>query len=47
MLVLVCNVGSTSLKYKLFNMPDPSIMAEAKIERVGARIVPFFTIKII
>ena len=36
MLILVCNVGSTSLKYKLFNMPDPSIMVEAKIERVGS-----------
>ena len=37
MLILVCNVGSTSLKYKLFNMPDTSIMVEAKIERVGSR----------
>jgi acetate kinase len=36
MLVLVCNVGSTSLKYKLFNMPKTDIMAEAKIERVGS-----------
>lgn len=36
MLALVCNVGSTSLKYKLFNMPDTAIMVEAKIERVGS-----------
>lgn len=36
MLILVCNVGSTSLKYKLFNMPDTSILVEAKIERVGS-----------
>ncbi|MHB1316073.1 MAG: acetate/propionate family kinase [Christensenellales bacterium] len=36
MLVLVCNVGSTSLKYKLFDMPSPRILAEAKIERVGS-----------
>jgi len=36
MLVLVCNVGSTSLKYKLFNMPDTSIIVEGKIERVGS-----------
>ena len=36
MLVLVCNVGSTSLKYKLFNMPSTEIMVEAKIERVGS-----------
>ncbi len=35
MLVLVCNVGSTSLKYKLFNMPDTTILVDAKIERVG------------
>ena len=37
MLVLVCNVGSTSLKYKLFNMPNTNIRVEAKIERVGSR----------
>jgi acetate kinase len=36
MLVLVCNVGSTSLKYKLFNMPKTEIIVEAKIERVGS-----------
>ena len=35
MLILVCNVGSTSLKYKLFNMPDEAILVEAKTERVG------------
>lgn len=35
MLILVCNVGSTSLKYKLFNMPCTDILVEAKTERVG------------
>ena len=35
MLILVCNAGSTSLKYKLFNMPSPEILVEAKTERVG------------
>ena len=35
MLILVCNVGSTSLKYKLFNMPSTEILVEAKTERVG------------
>ena len=35
MLILVCNVGSTSLKYKLFNMPSTDILLEAKTERVG------------
>jgi len=42
-LILVCNVGSTSLKYKLFNMPDTSIMVEAKIERVGSQDSAIFT----
>jgi len=35
MMVLVCNVGSTSLKFKLFEMPSELLVAEAKIERVG------------
>ena len=35
MLILVCNVGSTSLKYKLFDMPCTDILVEAKTERVG------------
>lgn len=35
MLILVCNVGSTSLKYKLFNMPAAELLAEGKTERVG------------
>ena len=35
MLILVCNAGSTSLKYKLFNMPDDRILVEGKVERVG------------
>ena len=35
MLILVCNVGSTSLKYKLFDMPAAEVLAEGKTERVG------------
>lgn len=35
MLILVCNVGSTSLKYKLFQMPSDEILVEGKTERVG------------
>lgn len=35
MLILVCNAGSTSLKYKLFNMPDETILAEGREERIG------------
>ncbi|HHY14262.1 MAG TPA: acetate/propionate family kinase [Thermoanaerobacterales bacterium] len=34
--VLVCNPGSTSLKYKLFQMDDEQILAEGRIERVGS-----------
>ena len=35
MLILVCNAGSTSLKYKLFDMPSGVVLAEGKTERVG------------
>ena len=35
MKVLVCNVGSTSLKFKLFDMPGDVVLAEGKVERVG------------
>ena len=35
MLILICNVGSTSLKYKLFDMPSAEVLAEGKTERVG------------
>ena len=35
MLILVCNVGSTSLKYKLFDMPSTDVIAECRTERVG------------
>lgn len=35
MKVLVSNVGSTSLKFKLFEMPEERVLCEAKVERVG------------
>ena len=35
MYLLVCNVGSTSLKFKLYDMPGTVPLAESKIERVG------------
>jgi acetate kinase len=35
--ILVCNVGSTSLKFKLFKMPDEITLAVGKVERVGDR----------
>lgn len=35
--VLVCNVGSTSLKLKLYKMPDCVVLAQCKVERVGSK----------
>lgn len=35
MKILACNVGSTSLKFKLYIMPEKILLAESKIERVG------------
>lgn len=35
MKVLVSNVGSTSLKFKLFDLPEERVLCEAKVERVG------------
>ena len=36
MKVLVCNVGSTSLKFKLYDMPDARVLAQCGMERVGS-----------
>ena len=33
---LVSNVGSTSLKFKLFLMPEETLLCEGKVERVGS-----------
>lgn len=32
--ILVCNAGSTSLKFKLYDMPEETVLAEQKQERV-------------
>lgn len=45
MLVLICNVGSTSLKFKLFDMPTEKTLVEAKIERVGSKSNSIFGYK--
>ncbi|MCI8402434.1 MAG: acetate/propionate family kinase [Lachnospiraceae bacterium] len=37
MKILVCNVGSTSLKFKLYDMPGEKVSAQAYVERVGSR----------
>ena len=36
MIVLVCNAGSTSLKFKVYDMPEGTVMAQCGIERVGS-----------
>ena len=36
MKVLVCNVGSTSLKFKLYEMPECRVLAKSGVERVGS-----------
>lgn len=36
MKVLVCNVGSTSLKFKLYDMPGAAVLAQCGVERVGS-----------
>jgi len=33
--ILVCNAGSTSLKFKLFEFPEKIVLATGKVERVG------------
>ncbi len=34
--LLICNVGSTSLKFKLYSMPSETVLSDVKIERVGS-----------
>lgn len=36
MKILVSNVGSTSLKFKLFEMPKENVLCTGKVERVGS-----------
>ena len=36
MKILVSNVGSTSLKFKLFEMPEETVLCTGKVERVGS-----------
>jgi acetate kinase len=35
MKVLIANIGSTSFKYRLFDMNGPVVMAQGRIERIG------------
>ena len=41
--ILICNVGSTSLKYQLFRMPEELVLASGGVERVGAGDGRFLT----
>ncbi len=34
--ILICNAGSTSLKFKLWAMPELAVLAEGRVERVGS-----------
>jgi len=36
MKILICNAGSTSLKFKLWSMPEYSELASGRVERVGS-----------
>ncbi|MCI8597359.1 MAG: acetate/propionate family kinase [Lachnospiraceae bacterium] len=45
MKLLVCNAGSTSLKFKLFIMPGDQVLAEGKVERVGSKDNAIFHFK--
>ena len=45
MRILICNAGSTSLKFKLFDMPGLVVLAEAKMDRVGTRNASIFSYK--
>lgn len=45
MYILVCNAGSTSLKFKLFRMPEEKVCAEARVERIGGKNKGIFTYK--
>ena len=35
--ILICNAGSTSLKFKLWAMPELQVLADGKVERVGSK----------
>lgn len=35
MKILVLNCGSSSIKYKLYDMTDHSVMAQGGIEKIG------------
>ena len=36
MKLMVCNAGSTSLKFKVYDMPSENVLAQGGVERVGS-----------
>lgn len=40
MKILIANAGSTSFKYRLFDMGDESVLAEGRLERIGDAMSP-------
>lgn len=42
--VMAINSGSSSLKFKLFNMPEETVITEGMIERIGS-VDAVFSIK--
>lgn len=43
--ILICNAGSTSLKFQLFDMPSERALCRGKVERVGSRDDALFSYK--
>ena len=42
MKILVSNVGSTSLKFKLYEMPAETVLCTGRVERIGSEDAIFF-----
>ena len=40
-LILVANIGSTSFKFRLFEMPSERLLARGGVERIGANDAPY------
>jgi len=36
---LVANIGSTSFKFRLFEMPSERVLAKGGVERIGSEVV--------
>lgn len=45
MRILICNAGSTSLKFKLYDYPGASVLAEGKEERIGSKDYSSYSFK--